>query len=335
MNIIKVSIIVPCKNESSHIRQFLDSIIAQDISKDHLEMIISDGQSSDNTIAIISEYTQKFPWIKCITNNKEVTPSGLNQAIKISSGDFIVRLDVHSYYPTDYVSKCIQHIESSGSANVGGYVVIKPQKDTLLGHSIAFALSHKFGAGSAQYRLKPTKSIHVDTVPFGCFKRSIFDKVGLFNEDYIRNQDYELNQRIINAGETILLCSDIYCIYFCRSTFFGFAKHCYKNGYWITYPLQFSFQSLTLRHLIPLFFTCAILTTPMLITVPLLKDVLMVLFLLYFMIALVCAIQSINKLKHPFALITVPIIFLVLHFSFGLGSLFGFFGILSQQLKRA
>jgi len=330
MKKIKASIIVPCKNESSHIAQFLDSIIAQDYPKDNIEMLISDGKSIDNTKAIINEYAKKYSWIKCIHNEKEITPAGLNLAIKQSSGEFIIRLDVHSFYPSDYVRKCLTYIQSSESANIGGRWIIKPQKNTPLGQVIAFVLSHPFGAGSAHYRLAPKAPIQVDTVPFGCFKRFVFDEIGLFDERYIRNQDYELNKRIIESGKTITLYPNLYCTYFCRSNYSEFAKHCYKNGYWITFPLKYSLKSLTFRHLIPLFFAISVLTYPVGFFISYLSIFLMASFTTYTFITLLIGLKQTIQTKKTYYLILPPIVFFTLHFFFGLGSLVGFFSIFKQ-----
>ena len=189
----KVSIIIPCRNEEKYIGKCLESIIKQAYPKDKIEILIIDGMSEDNTRGIIERYIKKYQYIKLINNSKRIVPTALNIGIKRAMGDIIIRIDVHSSYPCDYIEKIVLWIEKSKADNVGGILIVKPGAETVIAKAIASVLSHPFGVGNALFRIGIKNPQYVDTVPLGAYKRTVFDKIGLFDEDLVRNQDDEFN----------------------------------------------------------------------------------------------------------------------------------------------
>ena len=125
MEQIKVSIIVPVRNEEKYIQKCINSIVNQDFSKEQMEVIFVDGLSEDNTVKIINENIKKYQMFKILENEKKITPCALNIGIKNSKGKYIVRMDAHSEYPINYVSKCIYYIENKEADNVGCLVETK------------------------------------------------------------------------------------------------------------------------------------------------------------------------------------------------------------------
>lgn len=216
-----VSVVIPCRNEYKYIAGLLDSIINQDYPKEKLEIIIADGMSDDGTRDIIKEYSEKYQYIKLIDNEKKIVPTALNKAIKMSKGEIIIRLDAHSEYPENYFSKLVEVSEKTRADNVGAMWETCPGADTLKAKAIALAMSHPFGVGNATYRTPTTKTepFEVDTVPFGCYRRSVFEKIGYFDEELVRNQDNEFNERLLNHGGKILLIPTLKIKYFAREDF--------------------------------------------------------------------------------------------------------------------
>ena len=192
-----VSIIIPCRNEEKFISKCLDSIVAQDYPKDKIEVLVVDGRSTDRTREIVKEYIQRYSFIKILDNPKKITPVAMNIGIKRAKGDCILILSSHSKIDTNFVRKNILNLQKYHADCVGGIIITLPASKSLLCQSIALALSHPFGVGNAYYRIGSKKPKFVDTVPFGCYKKEVFEKIGLFDEELIRNQDDEFNLRFI------------------------------------------------------------------------------------------------------------------------------------------
>src|SRR6185503_19478858 len=175
-----------------------------------------------------------------------------NLGIQDASGEIIIRLDAHATYPPDYVSKCVYYLERFGADNVGGVIRTVPAGDTLIARTLARVISHRFGIGNSAFRTGVSEPREADTVPFGCFRRSVFQRVGLFHEKLARSQDMEFNVRLKRARGRIILVPDIVSDYISRSTVKSFLKHSFSNGVWALYPLKFVRVPFSLRHYVPL-----------------------------------------------------------------------------------
>ena len=178
----KISIIVPCFNEAMWITGLLDALFKQDVSLDQMEVIIADGQSTDDTVAKIEAFAGSNPEldIHMVENPERAIPAALNKAVQSSTGDIVIRLDAHSAPHSDYIRRCLAVLETTGSANVGGIWEIEPGGNSWIARSIAIAASHPLGAGDARYRISGDAG-PVDTVPFGAFRREWLDRIGPFN----------------------------------------------------------------------------------------------------------------------------------------------------------
>ncbi|MBI3334999.1 MAG: glycosyltransferase family 2 protein [Candidatus Portnoybacteria bacterium] len=221
---IEVSIIIPCRNEENYIAQCLDSLAAQNYPKERLEVLVVDGLSEDGTRNKVKPYTKRYPFIKLLDNSSRIIPVAMNIGIKNAKGDVIMKMDAHASYPKDYVSKCVNALRQYDADNAGGMLITKPGGDTLQARAIALCLSHWFGVGSSPFRRQSQskKPREVDTVAFGCYKKEVFKKIGLYNEHLERSSDMELNIRLKKAGGKILLVPDITAYYYADSTFTQF-----------------------------------------------------------------------------------------------------------------
>jgi glycosyltransferase involved in cell wall biosynthesis len=228
-----ISIIVPCYNEETTIRHLLDSVLAQTYPREQMELVISDGLSTDRTRAVIAAFQKEHSdlTVRVVDNLARTIPSGLNQAIRESSGEIIVRLDAHSMPIPEYVERCVAAHESGRGDNVGGVWEIRAGADTQIAKAISFAAAHPLGVGDAMYRLN-AKAGAVDTVPFGSFRRSLIDKIGAFDETLLSNEDYEFNTRVREAGGMVWLDPSIRSVYFSRSTLGKLAAQYWRYGFW-------------------------------------------------------------------------------------------------------
>jgi len=324
-NITLVSVIIPCINEERYIGKCLDSLVSQDYPKEKMEVFVVDGMSEDRTREVINKYVEKYSFFKLLDNPKKFTPFALNTGIRNSKGEIIIRMDAHATYIKDYISKCVKYSKEYGADNIGGTVKIIPKTNTLIAKTIALSLSNPFGVGNAYYKSGYSKEPRwVDTVFGGCYKRGIFAKIGLFNENLVRSQDMEFNLRLKRAGGKILLVPDIVSYYYPKSNLKDFFLHNIKDGIWAIYPLKFVKMPFKLRHYIPLIFVSGLLGTGLLaIFFPTFFWLFLIAVGLYFLANIYFSIQIIGKEKDIRFLFLMPLAFATRHIGYGLGSVWG------------
>ena len=320
-----VSVICPIYNEEKYIAQCIESVLAQDFPKEDLEVLFVDGMSSDRTREIVEAYTQQYTQIRLLDNPKRIVPHALNIGIEHAKGDIIVRIDAHAAFPNNYISTLVNYLTSLPNAqNVGAACVTKTQGNTNKAKAIVAVLSNRFGVGNSTFRLGVKEVQEVDTVPFGCWMKQTLEEVGMFDTRLIRNQDIELNKRILRAGGSIYLVPDTYCIYYARETFRSLAKNNYGNGQWNVLTLYYTkdMRSLSIRHFVPLAFVLSLLL-PLLgmVISPWLGLVAAASMFCYSILIDIISIQIARKERiNIFAVISA---FITLHISYGMGSLIG------------
>ena len=320
-----VSVIIPARDEETFIDKCLESFLGNDYPHDRFEIIVVDGESHDRTREIVSEYCSRDSRVRLLTNPEKITPVARNIGIKNSRGDFIMIFDAHSAAPKDYISKCINHIVDAGADNVGGVMETAPKDGSLKARVIAGILSSPFGVGGSRFRTGVEKPEEVDTVPFGCYRREVFDRLGLFNEKLHRNQDIEFNLRLKRNGGKILLFPDIKLTYFARATFIELWKNNFSNGFWVIYATKFARAPFSIRHLIPFFFVLFLLLgTPVaLLTGGPLETAYTLLLCFYFLLDGYFSYRMARRMKRIPVFFQALYGFFLLHFSYGLGSLRG------------
>ena len=249
-----ISVIIPCRNEEKFIAGCLDCVLGQDYSLEQMEILIVDGGSTDDTRKILEAYAQKTPQVRWFDNPGKIVPTGLNILIGKARGDVVVRLDAHAEYPKDYISKCVCSLINTGADNVGGVCVTLPGANTLTAKAIALVLASNFGVGNALFRTGVKEITPADTVPFGCFRKDVFDRFGLFDEDLVRGQDSEFNHRIIKNGGKIFLLPDVVSYYHARDTFSKLARMYSQYGYFKAFVSKKLQMVLTVRQLVPSLF---------------------------------------------------------------------------------
>lgn len=328
-----LSVICPIYNEEKYIGACIESILAQDYPKDNLEVIFVDGMSTDKTREIVTSYTKEYPWIRLIDNPKRIVPPALNKAIAASHGDIIMRLDAHASYEPNYFSSITAALDKYEADNAGSVCKTDVLTKTSKSLAIREVLSHPLGVGNSTFRTGIDCAKEVDTVPFGCWRRTVFDKYGFYNECLVRNQDIELNKRIKAGGGKIIIIPDTYCTYYARETFAKLAKNNYGNGKWNILTVYYTHQlkSLSLRHFIPLIFVLSLLIPAILgfLWGPLWIIGLFSLASYLLTISIISAKLAITKHLNFLYLI---IAFSVLHASYGFGSLAGLLNL--SILKR-
>ncbi len=327
-----VSLVVPVYNEENYIENFIDSILKQDYNFNQMELIFVDGNSTDKTKELIEKKMQSMDIsYQLLDNEKRITPISLNIGIKKAKGDIIIRLDAHSQYPQNYVTKCVYYLNNTEAENVG--CLIETISEGNVGNAIANVLSSKFGVGNSKFRTN-AKSGYVDTVPFGTFRRNLFNKIGYFDERLPRNQDSEFNYRIIKNGGKIYLFNDIKIIYHPRNTIKKLISMAMLNGKWNLFTSYLAPGSMKLRHFIPFVFVISLIIGIGVLFTDwnLIKLLFGIELALYLMLDIIFSFKNIKKqgiLESVLSFLIYPIF----HIMYGIGTFFGISLILKNKLK--
>lgn len=317
---MRVSVIVPLYNEERYIDIFLNSLINQSYPRDDMEWILVDGCSTDKTVDVIKKYANDYPIVLLHNKNKKA-PYALNIAIEHAKGEYIIRLDAHASFPPNYIEKCVHYLDTTDADNVGG--IAETKSIGFMGNAIAKMVSTKFGVGSSSFRVGDGNK-YVDTVPFGAFRREVFEKVGLFNTSLIRSEDNDMNSRIRQNGGKIWLAEDVKFEYYCRDTIKGILKMGLQNGNALFFTLRQNIGAMSIRHMIPFCFLMSLLVLPLLcIFLPLFKFFFAFEMLAYF--ALDIYFSFCNKTP-KYGFITVWL-YPLFHIVYGFGSLLSLFNV--------
>lgn len=332
-----VTVIIPCRNEVRFVETFLDSVLANDYPSDKLEILLIDGMSDDGTRDLVQKYLAACPQLRLVDNPRMIKPVALNMGIRESRGAIVVRLDVHAEYERSYISKCVRGLlENPDADNVGGIRRSKPRNNNLIGRAIALSTSHSFGAGNSKYRVGATKPEWVDTVFGGCYRRSVFANIGVFDEALTRAQDREFNNRLRNAGGRILLLPDIDCAYYARSEFGDFCSWIFEAGYWPFRASRLTGRWIgSWRNIVPpgFVFTTAV-GLCLSVVIPSVGPLTSMMLALYGFAAIYFSFRLAWEHRDPKLLFGMPLVFATTHVLYGVGSLWGMLDPLPKRGRQ-
>jgi glycosyltransferase involved in cell wall biosynthesis len=227
-----VSFVMPVRNEAEFIRECLEAVRAQDFAGELVDIIVVDGMSDDGTLDILAEIGRTEPRLKVIQNPARIVPVAMNLGIRRARADIVIRVDGHAVIPRDYARGCVESLLKEKVECVGGAIDSVGTSHT--GAVIAAAMSSPFGVGGFGFRTAGTDHtpVPVATVPFGAFRREVFARVGFFNEEMVRHQDYEFNYRLRKSGGKILLLPWLRVKYYVRSNLRALWRQYWGYGLW-------------------------------------------------------------------------------------------------------
>ncbi|WP_243149925.1 glycosyltransferase family 2 protein [Thermaerobacter sp. PB12/4term] len=304
---------MPVFNEERYISRCLDSVLANDYPKDRMEILVIDGNSSDRSREIVQEYAMRYSFIRILDNPKRFVASALNIGLMYARGDIIIRMDAHSTYDRRYISQCVRLLQHSEASNVGG--VMRAVGEGYWGETIAIAVTTPFGVGNAYYRFSQCER-WVDTVFPGAWKKSTLEQLGGFKEDWMVNEDYELNYRLRKAGGKILLSPNIRCWYWVRPTIKAVAQQYFRYGFWRAKTLVAHPGSLRWRQVAPPALVAMLIISGFVAPViPLMSILFPAAYLATSVIASVAAAYKRGWRYLP----GLPLVYVTLHVSWGLG----------------
>jgi GT2 family glycosyltransferase len=331
---MKISIVIPCRNEKTYIEECINAILqSKNIEGLEISIYIVDGMSDDGTRDVVETMCEKYPNIHLIDNVKQLTPFAFNLGIYAGGKvDFVQIIGARHIISDNYLVECIKILQNDASIwCVGGKIINEFTNKT--GEIISAAMSTSFGMGLGNFRTLE-KSGFTDTVTSPMYPYWVFEKIGFFDEELIRNQDDDFNFRVTNTGGKIYYCNEISLKYYVRATYKGLWRQFFQYGYWKVYVNQKHKAITTYRQLIPpLFVVYVFLAFLSLITC---NGILILTAFLPFLLYLLLAKLISFKIVTPFSVSQFTqtfFVFPILHFSYGLGYLKGMFEFLLLKKK--
>jgi GT2 family glycosyltransferase len=328
-----VTVIMPIRNEGSFIDRSLGAVIEQDFPRERMQILVADGRSTDDTRARVQELGRRNPGLalEIVDNPGGIVPTGMNAALRRAKGEVVVRVDGHTIIERDYVQRCLDALSRTGADCVGGRM--DAVADAALGRAVALATSSPFGVGGARFHYSPREE-EVDTVYMGTWPRELFQRLGGFDEEMVRNQDDELSYRIRERGGRIMLDPSIRSRYYPRTTLRTLWRQYFQYGYWKVRVMQKHPLQMKLRHFAPGALVATLLLTALLSPFAAAARLAFAgvagVYLLANLVASAWTARRADLASAPW----LPVVFGALHLSYGAGFLTGLFRFAGRWGER-
>ncbi|MCX5654357.1 MAG: glycosyltransferase family 2 protein [Planctomycetota bacterium] len=328
----RVSVVLASRNEQEHIEKCLTSLLTSELPEEQLEIVVADGMSTDRTREVLGRLAAAHPCVRLVDNPERIAPMGFNRAIKASRGDTILLTSAHTTIEPAYLPVCLAKMEETGADIVGGAGMAVAANASLQARLAAAVLGSRFGVGSS------FRTVHregfVDTVSPALYHRSVFERLGLFDERLIRNQDNEFNSRLRRAGGRIYLTPAVNAYYIGRDTIWRLMTQNYRNGLYAMLNWRITPASFAWRHVAPALFVLGIVAGG---AMALLEDLSQTVdhathgalwmayagvLAFYALLAIGSAVQLALRYRTAAMLLAAPV-FPLLHVAYGLGTAAG------------
>jgi GT2 family glycosyltransferase len=277
---------------------------------------MSDDGTRDKLMKLATEDAR----VHVVDNPACVTPAGMNTAIRQAKGRYIAIMGAHSAYAPDYLQRALEVLEQHDADNAGGALICVAK--SRLQRAIAAAHHSPFSVGGARWH-----NIHyegpADTVFGGVYRREVFERIGLFDEELARNQDDEFNLRLTRAGGKIWHSPSIKSWYTPRDSMGALFQQYRQYGYWKVRVIQKHKIPASPRHLVPGGFVLSLifLSVGSLFSTTAL-GLLCALVGVYSFCNVTASLMAAARHGRVLALL-LPWVFATYHFAYGLGFLHG------------
>ena len=321
----RVSVVIPVRNEAAYIENNLEALRGQDYPLDRVEVLVADGRSEDATREIVGSVAARWAQsgdgctVRIVDNPERVMPTGVNAAIRVATGDLVLLLGGHAKLPPTYIRECVECLLENDVDGTSG--AVESVSHGVVGEAIAALMSSPFGIGNSDFRTAKGggKPVAADTIPFPLFRRTVYERVGLYNPHMVRHQDYEFNYRVRQSGGRMLLLPGLKATYHVRSSLRVLWRQYWQYGVYKGRFVRRFPKSLKLRHLVPSIFTLSIVIAAVAALLhPLGRLVLLALMLPYGFFVMAAMVQFATEKKWKTALLA-PAVMFCLHFGYGLG----------------
>ena len=327
---MKVSVVIPCRNEKAFVGRCIEAIYNSELPEHvHIKVIVVDGMSNDGTREELDRLQTIYTSLNVVDNIQQLTPIAFNLGIHYCDFDFLQIIGARHIITANYISKSIDILINKPEIwCVGGK--IKNVFTTEDSQVISEAMSTSFGMGLGNFRTL-NESSFTDTVTSPMYPKFVFEKIGYFDEQLVRNQDDDFNFRVNKAGGKIWFESEIALDYYVRSNYSGLMKQFYQYGYWKVFVNTKHKTVTTWRQLIPPVFVLYVFSIVFLPFLPFLFTLFYSLpFILYLILLVFVSLRCAKKSTSVLAFIRT---FIILHFSYGSGYLHGILNFIILKRK--
>ena len=318
-----ISFIIVAYNAEKFLSTSMNSLLNQDYEHKNIEVIFVDGASTDNTkqqmYKFKAEHESEFNRVVILENPKKILPCGWNVALNEVKGEAVIRVDAHTFFESNFLTNNVNEI-CRGENIVGGKCISVTQNDTWKEKLLLEAEESIFGCGIADFRRKEKRE-YVSTLAFAMYRKKVFDDVGRYNENLARTEDNEMHYRMKQKGYKFLLSPNIKSYRYARNSLKGMIKQKYGNGKWIGITVYYSPKCFSIYHFIPLAFVLGLAIS--IIACIWTKVLLLLITILYAIFNLINLILITRKNKFHIEYLLLPIIFFILHLSYGIGTIVG------------
>ena len=254
-----ISVVIPCLNEAAYIDATLQALATQEDPGEPFEVVVADGGSTDGTRELLNAWEARDPRFRVVDNPDRITPVAMNLGIRAAHGETVVIFGAHARCASDFLQRNVEALRAHPESGCVGGIVTQIH-GTPTARRIGMALSTPFGVGDARFRTGGLAG-HVDTVAFGAYRRSALEEIGLFDASLVRNQDDELNFRLLEAGWRIWFDPRIQSSYFVRSSYRRLAAQYRQYGYWKVFVNRKHGTVTTTRQVVPALFLLVVAVT--------------------------------------------------------------------------
>ncbi len=251
-----LSIILAVYNEARHLKDVLNSLLSQEVHDIQLELLVIDGNSTDQSVEIATQFARQDARVRVFSNPQRSTPYAFNIGLQHANGQYVAILGAHALYAPDYIATCLKEMLAHNAAGCSGRIIAKPPRQSLQALLTYWAMNHPFGVSTRSFRSIPEGD--ADSLPYPVFRTSVLRDLGGYDVRMIRNQDNEMNYRIRQAGYHLWVTWKTHAIYYTKPTLEGLFRYAINNGSWCAVSFKNSPRSLGLRHYIPAIFFCVV-----------------------------------------------------------------------------
>ena len=317
-----VSVVMPVRNEAAFIGSSFGAVLSQDYPRNRMEVLIADGMSTDATREVIENLKRHHPdsSVEVLDNRSRVVAAGMNAALAHARGEVIIRVDGHTVIAQDYVRECVATLQRWDADNVGGRM--QAVSEGVFGLAVAVATSSRFGVGGARFHYSDSEE-WVDTVYLGAWPRDVFQRIGFFDEEMVRNQDDEFNYRLRANGGKILLSPRIKSHYYNRTTLLSLWCQYFQYGYWKVRVMQKHPGQMQLRQFVPPLFVTVLIISLLMTPLFSLSEFIFGLAVASYLVGNIGASLLEARRTNGQSFTLLPVAFATLHLSYGLGFLVG------------
>lgn len=318
---IVISIVIPCRNEKVHIEECLKSLLVQEIPQEEYEILVVDGLSTDGTREILNLYAKKYPLIHVLDNEKRTTPFAMNLGIRNALGENIAICGSHTKYDRKFLSSALQLLQDHGEVGcVGGPII--SIGDTDFAKAVSIAMSSTVGVGNAKHRF-PDYEGYAEMACFPIYRKTVFEKIGYFDENLVRNQDDEFSLRYRLSGGKVFISPKVKSIYYVRNSAGKLFKQYFQYGFWRWIVLKKHKIQISYRQMIPPLFIVSLIVSFITGLVINSSIVIFMIPIVYFIAISAHSIKIAKRESFKTGLYFFEAV-VILHFSYGTGVIYSY-----------